>query len=391
MALALPLTRPVASKKLSPHLWVAGIAAAFIAFLSAYEPNLTLRFGPVLALAAFVLSNPLSYRIGRTEWTLFAFVLWCAASVTWTQHADTYELNIITVLSLAVIFLGVRSAIRWTPSFAIFGYTAGCLVGLARLASTSPEDIVFTDVGGRVTQVGYLNANYVAYGAVAAVLLLALMLKSRPMGRLPRLAVLAIMLVLVWGIVFVTQTRGAQIALVALGVWLVIVKLLGRPLKTVVAVCLALGLSISLGWLTGLLSFLDYGDRGMAGLSGRTGLWAVAREAWTESLLLGVGLGGVRERTPSGAPAHNTFLELGATVGLIGVALFFAFIFLSQTDRLAMLNIDDRRLRVGAIVVAFTPVLLSSTWELSASAWIALALLSQPVLAAEPNPHADFQ
>ena len=364
------------------HLRMASLGAAAIAFLAAFEPNLTLRYGPFIALGVFLLANPHRLRIGATEGTLAAFILWSILSQYWTVYPAYFALTLTIVLSLAILFIGIRAAVRWGHiSFVVTAYALGCFVGLARSSwmIVQGSEVLHDPVTGRVTQAGDLNVNYVAYGSLAAGLLLVLMFQSRQIrGRGRKLMSVALLVGLVAGIL-ATGNRGAQIALVLLLLWLFVTKF-GRPLKTVITAFVVVALSVSFGWVDDWLWRLDFGERAKGGLSGRLEIWPIARDTWARAPIEGVGFGAVREQTAANLPAHNTILEIGTTLGIIGLLLFISFLCFSQIDRLAMLSGYDRRFRLGAIVLVFTPVLLSGTWEFSANAWVAIALLSQPAL-----------
>lgn len=374
-------TRRVDRQRTPVHLIIASLGAASIAFLGAFEPNLTLRFGPFIAVGVLLFSNFHRFRIGRTEWLLAAFLGWCMASQFWSSRPDSFSVHFTALLASAAIFIGIRSAIRWGHGVIVvsYGYALGVIVGIIRTSSdfASPEAV--RDIAGRVAQVGDLNVNYVAYGAVAATLALVLIYQQRRKvaGKLFKLCTIALIVVLGAGGI-ATQTRGAQIALALLFLWLIVSRFT-RPIKTVAIGAVAVAIAISAGWVDSFLSLFDYGTRSLSGLSGRVEMWAVARSIWGEALFEGSGFGVVRGSTNYSLPAHNTILELGASIGAVGVLLFFGFAVCTMTDRTGALDVRDRRFRLGAIIVTMAPIVLSGTWEFSASAWIALAVLSQPL------------
>lgn len=372
---------PPHTKRQPLHIRLASFGAAGVAFLAAYEPNLALRYGPFLAVATFILASPLRHRIGKTEIALLAYVIWSFISQFWSVSPETFAVRFTIVASLGVMFLGVRAVIRHgnSAAFVLAGYVAGCVVGLALTSlELISSDSVIRDFTGRVTQVDDLNVNYVAYGCVTAIILLVFAIRTRSItARRLRFVVWPLIVFLGVGVLS-TQTRGAQIALVLFIIWLLISKF-GRPLKLVLALATISAAVISSGILNEQLAVLDYGDRSISGLSGRLELWQIARDAWESHPLLGVGLGATRSLNVNNLPTHNTFLELGATVGTTGLLLFVLFVSFSQSDRTALLTDPERRFRVAGSVVAFLPIMLSSAWEMSASGWVGLALLSQPL------------
>lgn len=371
---------------------LAGVAVAVIAFISAWEPNAALRYGPFIAVGAFLLSRPLHFRVGVTEWAVLLFVVWAALSQFWTENPAVFDSQLIAFSSLAIMLVGVRAASRWgkNEAIAVGGYVTGCVYGLALTSFQliSGAGPVYSDPFGRITQVGSLNINYVAYTTVTAIVLLLLALRSGQVkSRLLRLLVIGALVVLVLGGLS-TQTRGVQLSLVLLGAWLLISKF-GHPVKTITTVCVVSMLSVSFGWIDQILNGLEIGDRTLAGLSGRLPMWESARSTWAESIFTGAGLGADRAQNVSNLPTHNTFLGLGVTLGIVGLALFLTFAISSLNDRLRDLSVPDRRFRIITIIVALTPILLTSSWEGTASAWVGLALLSTPILAGAHTPRED--
>lgn len=367
---------------------VSGMGAALIAFIAAWEPNAALRYGPFIAVGIFLLSRPLRFRIGLTEWALALLWLWVLLSQYWTEHPDIFESHFINFSALVVIFVGVRAASRWgqNEAIAVGGYVIGCLYGLAQtsLQLITGAGQVYRDTFGRITQVGALNINHVAYTTVGAIVLLLLALQSGQIQRrrLRMLALAALAILVVGGLS--TQTRGVQMSIALLGLWLLISKF-GQPVKTIIAACMVAILSISFGWVDEWLGVLESGDRTRDGLSGRLPLWEWARSTWAESIIVGAGLGADRAENPAHMATHNTILGVGVTLGAVGLALFLTVAISSLNDRIQSLSDPIRRFRVVTIIVAFTPILLTGAWEWLASGWVGLALFSTPFLAAVRN------
>lgn len=366
-------------ERMSPHRAVAVAVMAPIVFLAPFEPNFTLRYGPFIALFGVLISGPLGYRIGWTEWSLALFALWVGLGTFWTGFPEAYSTNMLAVMSVAVIFVGIRAATRDGAGVRVLiaAYVVGSAVGLLRTSSQFATPEAVRDTLNRVTQVGDLNVNYVAYATVAAVLMLLLLLTSGGVRkRLWKIGVIVVIVTLCAGIA-ATQTRGALLAIILLGLWLLGSRF-GQPIKTVVVTSFVVAFAITAGWADGALNLIDVGARAVFGLSGRTELWELARTIWGQHFLMGAGFGAVRAVTTYSLPAHNTFLELSATLGLIGALLYFTTVVSAMRDRLDNLPARDRAFRIGALVVTFLPAALSATWELSAAAWVAFAILSQP-------------
>jgi O-antigen ligase len=368
---------------------VAGWAAASIAFLAAWEPNAAVRYGPFIATAAFISSRPLRFRIGATELALALFLLWAFLSQLWTEHPEVFETQMIVYASFAITFTGVHAAIRWGKNgvMAATGYVAGCLYGLAMTSFQliAGEGPIYRDAFGRITQVGSLNVNYVAYTAVTAIVLLLMALQERQIkSRRMRMIAFATLIILVFGGLS-TQTRGVQISIALLGIWFLVSRF-GRPAKAVTAGCVIAIMSVSFGWADELLGGFDGGERSTGGLSGRLPLWESARATWQESIVTGAGLGADRAQNAYNLSTHNTFLGLGVTLGVVGLLLFLAFAASAVNDRIRILSVPEQRFRIITIIVAFTPILLTSPWDGMASGWVGLALLSTPIVAAKTHP-----
>ncbi|MEJ8285124.1 O-antigen ligase family protein [Curtobacterium citreum] len=360
---------------------LAGIGAAVLAFASAIEPNLVLRYGPVVAIVTLILSNPRRLRLGWTEVLLGLFVVWIGYSQLWSVAPERYLVNALTLVSSALSFVAVRAAIdRGVNLFVVFvAYVSGNFVALAMTSWQLVANGEAQLDGDRVTQAGVLNVNHVAYGLVASIALVVLLWRSSVMQQpIVRVLTITLLVFLVAG-VLATGTRSALLAILCLAAWLVI-RWLGGSLRALTVVVVAWSVFVSAGWLDRVLELVDFGERGRGGLSGRLDIWPVARQLWDQDWLLGSGLGAVRSATPDQLASHNTILETGSTLGLVGLVVFFAFLVLSQRDRLGEIPDSTRDLRLGVVIATLTPIVLSGIWEYDASGWMALALLGQPFI-----------
>ena len=129
---------------------------------------------------------------------------------------------------------------------------------------------------------------------------------------------------LVFGI-FLTHSRGALLALIA-----VAVVAARRRVGTVPAVLLAIGVFVA------AMALNFTGGRGISAGAGsdRTALWGEGLQILKAHPLLGVGTGGMSEITDSNHTAHNSVVVCAAELGLFG--LFFWSMFLLPTTRDAL-------------------------------------------------------
>lgn len=371
---------------------LGGFAAAVVAFFAAFEPNLTIRYGPLVASFAIISTRPLSMRLGATEVWLTALVGWAGLSWLWSWYPEEYETRFIALVAFAIIFLAIRSATRWATNawVVLGGYLVGCSVGLARTSlDLFGSSTAIRDRFMRITQVDDLNVNYVAYGAVFAVLSCVLILMTslgNDLARRSRLILWVAVCFLTVGIV-TTGTRGAILGLACLAIWILVTRV-AVPFWPLTASAVGLLVLTSSGLVDNLIGNLDLGNRDEAGLSGRLPLWAAARTAWADSPFLGIGLGGTRQLNSLHLPTHNMLLENGATLGLAGLFLLVAFLLAALTDRISALSQDEKHVRLGAVIITLLPIAMSSGWDATATGWVAVAILSQPIgtLVNRPGP-----
>ncbi len=275
----------------------------------------------------FITTHPVA------SWTLLAFLGWAALSQLWADDPST-SLDAVFRLSLNVVFfIIVFTAVR-TRAQAI-GVAAAFVAGAcldAVYGLLNPVHVVNTArLAGSTSKPGELAAALVG-GLVLSVGLIAL-LRRNPVARLAA-AVAAVISALG---VFLTGSRGGLIALAtALATFIVVGTRWRGRLLAMAAVLVVAGV----GFYTYAASpDLRARVTSVGTGSGRTDLWTVAWRMVEAHPLDGVGIGNfpgssvnyvltpgtvARAQYVIDSPkvAHNTYLELWAETGLVGLTLF---------------------------------------------------------------------
>ena len=282
-------------------------------------------------------SNFISERPGLT-YVLVLFLSWSAVSQLWAEDSGA-ALTAFTSLSLnAVLFLIIFTAVR-TPSQAI-GFAGAFVAGVSLNALYG---ILFApsvpETASRLSS-SITNPNELASMLVAALALsfgLAAALKDRP---LPRLGALGAAGVCIVGI-FLTGSRGG---LVSLAIALLAFLVVGGRWRGRVVVVATVVILAGIGFFNYFASAEIRSHVSSVGSgTGRLDLWTVAWRMVEQEPLHGVGAGnfpvssvhyllqpGAIERADYivGVPkvAHNTYLELWAELGVVGLGFFLCVV-----------------------------------------------------------------
>ena len=262
------------------------------------------------------------------------FLSWAAVSQLWAENSGEALAAALRLGLNAVLFLIIFTAVR-TPTQAIgfagafvAGASVNALYGVL-LAPSVPE------TASRLSS-SIINPNELATILVAALVLsfgLAAALKDQPLARLGALGAGA----LCTAGIFLTGSRGGLVSLAVCAAAFLVVgaRWRGRFLLVVLAVALA-----GVGYFNYVASPEIRSHVSAVGSgTGRLDLWTVAWRMVEQEPLQGVGAGnfpvssvhyllqpGAIERSDYivGAPkvAHNTYLELWAELGLVGLILF---------------------------------------------------------------------
>ncbi len=329
---------------------------------------------------------------------LFLFLAWVLLSVSWAEDSgvaiEALTRFVPNALLFLIVFAGVRDReqLLWVIGSLVVGAFLSAAYGVV-----SPQP---PDPSGRLSgALGNANdtaAALVAGGGMAAALSLAL--RGKPILRLASAVVVPLCIFAV----FLTLSRGGLVALaVSL---LTAVVMAGRRRGA------AIGLTVA-GLLAAVLYFgvfaSDVARERVTALDGGTGrgdIWTVGWRMVEDNSLKGVGAGNfpvasihyllepgaiVRSDFIVDNPkvAHNTYLDMLAELGVVGLALFLAIIGFSLWCALRAIGLaeraGDRQVEViaRAMVVVLAGLLAADFFgsrQYSKQLWLLLALC--PVL-----------
>lgn len=280
-----------------------------------------LRDRPVLAYAAI------------------AFVVWATASRLWADDPGVATSNAfrlaLSVVPVFIVYSAIREPrhLRWMIAAYLVGAAASAIVGLA---GTSPEGGT-PNAGESRLAGGIADPNELAAVLVPA-LVLALFWLAVARGVVARWT-LGLASALFASALFLTESRGG---LVAMAVVMVAGLALAGPWRPKVLVVASIVTALGVSYytlvappesLTRLTEFFTGGG------TGRTDLWAIATQVIGDHPLVGVAAGNFQVVEPTYASStlnissvefvvdtpkvvHNTYLEIWAELGLIGLVAF---------------------------------------------------------------------
>jgi O-antigen ligase len=266
---------------------------------------------------------------------LISFVGWAAVSAVWAEDSaaalDATTRYLPNAMLFLIVFAGVRTReqLLWVVGSLVVGAVVAAVYGM--VAGPPPDD------PGRVA-IGNANetaASLVAGGTLAAALVFAL--RGKPVLRL--LTTIAVPLCVF--AVFLTLSRGGLVALGASLIAAIVVA--GRRRGVVLGLAAAAVLATVIYF--GAFAPADARERvlDLEGGTGRTDIWTVGWRMVEDQPLRGVGAGnfpvasihyllepGALLRTDfivdNPKVAHNTYLNVLAELGVVGLALFLAII-----------------------------------------------------------------
>lgn len=366
--------------------------------MSVFAPGYAARYGAA-ALAGFTLIRLAGRaRLGRPDALALAIVTWVLASQFWAVDQDTSWSSLKDVVGALVLFMAVRLIIETRTQLRLvaLSYLGGCVWAVYQLAtqdSVSEAGAALSDAPVRGTIEG-VNANYLAYALSVGIVMVVLAWSLKRPALLGRLATYALVAAIYGLGVLQTGTRGALVGLVFLAGWFVLCRVRRpRTLGLAWVVMLAAVLTVASGVLDNQIrSRLTVSNRETGTLNGRLDSWPAARELFLDHPIFGTGIDGFIYMN-RGIAAHNAVLDLGAGLGIVGIALF-AWCFgtaIGVASRGA-----DRRVRVlviGGFLTVTAPILASGYWHQSPAFWLAVGMLSKLAVAlpesARPEPPAD--
>jgi O-antigen ligase len=333
-----------------------------------------------------------------------ALVVWALAASLWAAEAHSAFSGGLRLAQGPLLMLVVVAFVRTSRDVALLAYVyvAGAaisalagLTGVTQLTGSGSGD-----AGGRLS--GALgDANFFAAVMMPAVTLGLFLALAPSRGRLFRVLVLAAgALALV--AVFLSGSRGGVVALAVTGV--VAVVFAGRYRAQILGLALVVaavgGTYVLLFAPPETLSRITHLSAG--GGTGRTDLWAVARNVYRSHPVAGVGLDNFQIVSPiytvetntdlprvdvvvtQKAPVHNTYLQIAAELGTVGIVLLLTVLAIvldaaRRGVRVAArvggetLELAGRGLVVGAVGMLAAFVFLSAEYE--KQLWLVLGLL----------------
>jgi O-antigen ligase len=270
---------------------------------------------------------------------LVGFLTWALLSASWaevpTQAVDTTTRYFQNMILFLIVFTAIRKRthVMWVAWAWLAGATFATVP--AMLNPPTYEDDLTVRISGTIGDPNELAALLVAGVVFAGVL--AAVTKDRPPLRIAAGGAVVLFL---FGI-FYTVSRGG---LLALGVALIAACLLAGRWRGRALVVAGLGVSIVVIYFASFAG-LDARDRvtTVQGGTGRSDLWKIGWRMFEDEPIRGIGSGnfpissihylvqpGVIERddfiisTPK--VAHNTYLQILAELGIIGLAMFLTII-----------------------------------------------------------------
>jgi len=336
-------------------------------------------------------------------------IAWGFARFTQRRWPTPHIVHIL-LAALAVVVLAsaayhasdeftIEYLVRWLPFLLVTGILvdvissevdvrallASAIVGASAAAIGALYSVV---VLGAARATGPLSdPNDLAFVLVGA-LPLTLAMASR-FSRAGRLGMAVVAALLVIGIAS-TFSRGGGFALIAALVWLISRKALNpKVLATASAVVAAAGLLIaSVAWPILTRAFGEKEYIAQSNIDSRLLRWHAASRMFAHNPLLGVGPGGFRreysvvsrlgeiaEPTPV---AHNTYLEVAAELGVIGLVLFLgiiatAFVASEQSLRMGVDRPTVIAIQASLLAMLVAAMFLSEQYYLSLWAVVAMA------------------
>jgi len=348
---------------------VAVVLLAILAALSVGEPAAWRAVGPVLAIAALMLTQPWWLKFDTLNVGVLLFVAYVCASWLWSSAPWVSFISAMSYVSAAIAFISLRHVVTSVGAMrsVAVGYLVGCVYLAVRLLSLSIS-VAGEPIGGRLNLPG-INANYAGYALAGGFAVIVLLIATGPSSRLHYALYAAAAAAMIVG-VSLSGARASLVSLVALVAWIGVTYFLRRPpvraLVTVVAIAFVLVVSGVVD--KALVIFDDTADRSTGGLSGRLDLWPLAREHWLENFWVGTGTSSFQSANPYHAGAHNLILELGTGLGIVGVIGFIALAWLALKRGNTYL--------AGGFAAASSASYITGHWEAAPAAWVGLALFS---------------
>ena len=361
------------------------IVLAALASMLAISPSFVVTWGVYLAAGIFLTTFFLGGKTGKPELLAALLFGWSLLTVFWADvpRASTSAV-VVLAISLVFFFAYRLHSTTWNSmALIIVGYVVGTIVVVVELilnSRVSLQDMLQSVLSWAVLttgendverfSLGGTNFNYLSYTFCAAAAL-AMILAITARRRWPFVILAVVQLVLALFGLTLTGTRGAVYGIVALIVWVAIAWIAPKfcfwSLLAIVAVA---QVRITVGVGTDVVDRLE-GARATGTLSGRTDIWAKAKELWLESPVLGSGQGA--NQAIYGVEAHNAVLNALAGTGVVGCGLLLIFWW---TCLRGSSFSPKRYLAIGCFVASTAPAYLTGAWDVLIPSWVSLAIVS---------------
>jgi O-antigen ligase len=378
----------------SQHLWLVAPLAALTLYAFIQTIPFTTQASPIGPL-------PQAISADRFETKLFAIrvIALALAFAMLLQYTNTR--NRMVALAYAVIAIALASA--------VFGM-------IRQLYQSHPKGFLLASLPMNAGYGQFINKNHFAYLAEMALGLLLGLIAGRAVSRSRSLVYIAIALP-IWTALVLSNSRGGILAMISQVIFLLLIMNIGwkratkfaaispaqrigsLALKLVLGVALVFGIVVGMIWIGGeplanrLSSVRGEISSQPADTSrvDRRSIWAATLRMWRDHPLAGAGLGGywiaiTRYHDGSGEmvpqQAHNDYLELAASGGIVGVAFMIWFLIIASRQAMEQLRARDqmrRALALGALTGLFA-VAVHSLFDfglhLTGNTLIAISLLT---------------
>ena len=381
------LVDQVAGGSFSPGLWAAkGAGGALVLvwiFTSLARRDLGLS-APVVRLFVGV---------------ALALLIWAFCSALWAADPQVAVSNAARLAQGPLLMIVIVAFVRTTPALAVLCYTF--IAGAALSATAGLSGLIQSSQDSGRLSGGVGDPNFTAAVLIPAIALGLFMALLPGRTRLQRALLLGTSGLCVIG-VFLTQSRGGVIALGV--VFALAVIFAGRARAQILGVSLVVASTAAIYFavLAPPHAFGRLSDIRGGGGTGRTDLWAIATQVFRAHPIQGIGLGNftvvsanyavstdtdlpradvvVSQR----APVHNTYLEIAAELGSVGLLLLLGLLgVVFEATRQGVwraarrgqqaLELMGRGLFVGAAGMATAFFFLSAEYE--KELWLTLGLL----------------
>jgi O-antigen ligase len=335
------------------------------------------------ALLDTVESGRLARRPDAWDLVPLTLGLWALSSTLWTTAPDaTFSFSFYYLACVGLFILCRRIIVdRRSLIYLLAAFLAGCLVSVGAMVVT------WISTGGaelhRLSIEG-LNANYIGYSLATGVAGAAALWAFGPASLRERTALALSGVALLVGIMM-SGCRSALVSAVAAGGLLALRG--GRQRRSYDVVILVGALAAGVlafqmlpeSTQVRLVTLTDpsYDPAGKNDLSGRLYVWPIALDLLWDSPLLGIGAGAFASVNPLGIGVHNVFLSVAVELGLVGLTLYLASVWLVFRPAFSAPRGSRVGLATAAMLVSWVAIALAGAWDVTLVAWFGLAVASR--------------